>query len=123
MMADDVQPLPLSEIPVYYNQGREANRLLQGSGQLEFARTQDLLTRYLPKPPAVIFDVGGGSGIYSLWLAKRGYEVHLIDLIPLHIEQAKQTALSQPDHPLASATVGDARQLDRNDSSVAAVLL
>lgn len=105
------------------NEDRKRERLLQGLGQLELTRTQELLSRYLPDPPAVIFDVGGGSGIYACWLAQQGYEVHLIDAVPLHIEQARTASQAQPDRPLASASVGDARQLDRADASVDVVLL
>jgi 2-polyprenyl-3-methyl-5-hydroxy-6-metoxy-1,4-benzoquinol methylase len=43
--------------------------------------------RYLPPPPAVIFDVGGGPGVYARCLARQGYEVHLIDAHPVHVEQ------------------------------------
>lgn len=111
------------EAVAHYEQGQEVHRLSQGVGQLELARTQELLSRYLPAPPAVIFDVGGGSGIYACWLAQQGYEVHLIDAIPLHIEQAHAASQAQSEHPLASAVVGDARQLDRADNSVDAVLL
>jgi ubiquinone/menaquinone biosynthesis C-methylase UbiE len=111
------------EILSYYQAGTEAERLLRGNGRLEFVRTQSLMERYLPDPPAVILDVGGGSGIYACPLARRGYEVHLIDAVPLHVEQALQTSSKQPNHPLASARVGDARALDRDDSSVDAVLL
>jgi SAM-dependent methyltransferase len=67
--------------------------------------------------------VGGGSGHYACWLAKKGYEVHLIDPIPLHVEQAKQTSKQQPDHPLANATTGDARHLEHPDNSTDVVLL
>lgn len=107
----------------YYNQGREQGRLLQGNGRLELARTQEILGRYLPKPPATILDVGGGAGIYALWLAKLGYEVHLIDYTPLHVEQALAASAEQPEHPLASARTGDARQLEWADNSADAVLM
>lgn len=107
----------------HYERGQEAQRLLKGLGQLELVRTQELLNRYLPAPPAVIFDVGGGSGIYACWLAQQGYEVHLVDVVPLHIEQARAASQLQSDRPLANAVVGDARQLDRDDASVDAVLL
>ena len=40
-----------------------------------------------------------------------------------HVEQALRDAGEQPEAPLAGATVGDARQLDRPDASVDAVLL
>ena len=111
------------EILSYYQRGDEDQRLLTGFNQLELVRTQELLERFLPPPPAVVLDVGGGSGHYACWLAKKGYEVHLIDPVLLHIEQAREASKRQPEHPLASATIGDARQLDRNDDSADVVLL
>jgi ubiquinone/menaquinone biosynthesis C-methylase UbiE len=112
-----------NDIQVYYNRSREQGRLTSGSGQLEFARTQEIILRYLPKPPVTIMDIGGGAGIHALWLAKVGYAVHLVDLMPLHIEQAMSASAAQPDQPLASARVGDARQLDFPDTSADVVLL
>ncbi len=41
----------------------------------------------------------------------------------LHVEQARRASDEQPAAPLASATVGDARRLDRPDASVDAALL
>jgi ubiquinone/menaquinone biosynthesis C-methylase UbiE len=111
------------QILAHYEAGREVERLLTGFGRLELARSQELLRRYLPPPPAVILDVGGGSGIYSLWLAELGYEVHLVDAVPLHVEQACQASQERREHPLASANLGDARKLDRAGSSVDGLLL
>jgi SAM-dependent methyltransferase len=68
-------------------------------------------------------DVGGGVGAYALPLARRGYITHLIDPVPLHIKQAHREAGKQPAHPLASARVGDARNLPFEDDSVDLVLL
>jgi 2-polyprenyl-3-methyl-5-hydroxy-6-metoxy-1,4-benzoquinol methylase len=78
-------------IESYYSLGQEENRLFTGPMQLEKTRTEDILRRFLPKPPATIVDVGGGAGVYALPLACQGYAVHLIDLVPLHIEQAKKS--------------------------------
>lgn len=114
---------PLPEVASYYECSDEAERLLRISGQLERVRTQEILTRYLPPPPAVILDVGGGAGIYALWLAEKGYEVHLIDPAPKHIDQARAASAAQPAHPLASAEIGDARALQWPDASVDVVLL
>ncbi|HEY9613019.1 class I SAM-dependent methyltransferase [Allocoleopsis sp.] len=111
------------EALLHYEGGREAERLLNSVGQLELARTQELLSRYLPPPPATIFDVGGGTGIHAFWLAQKGYEVHLIDAVPLHIEQAQRSSESEPGRTLASMAVGDARQLNREDASIDVVLL
>jgi ubiquinone/menaquinone biosynthesis C-methylase UbiE len=86
-------------------------------------RTQELLARYLPPPPATVLDVGGGAGVYAFWLAERGYRVHLIDGIPRHIEQAREVAQDKPETKLASLKLGDARKLDHADSSADGVLL
>ena len=106
----------------YYDQVDEEGRLAIGYGQLEMTRTQEILTRYLPSPPAVIGDVGGGAGIHSLWLACKRYQVHLVDPVPKHIEQAKRAFLNQPEYPLASASLGDARALEWEDNQMDALL-
>ena len=106
-----------SRIRDHYAGGNERDRLTAGVGRLEFLRTQELLARILPPPPAVVLDVGGAAGVHAGPLTVQGYEVHLIDPVPLHVEQA--TAVPG----LASATLGDARALDWPDASVDAVLL
>jgi ubiquinone/menaquinone biosynthesis C-methylase UbiE/uncharacterized protein YndB with AHSA1/START domain len=110
------------DIGSYYALGAERDRLREPGGRLEFVRTQELLARFLPSPPAIITDVGGGAGVYALPLATAGYEVHLLDPVHLHIEQALAQAREQQT-PLASAHVGDARRLPYADASTDAVLL
>lgn len=110
------------EILAHYDLGLERDRLSRGvSTPIERIRTQEILGQVLPPPPARVLDVGGASGVYASWLAAQGYAVHLIDPVPLHIEQAKQVAesLSAP----FSVALGDARQLIESDGSVDAVLL
>lgn len=115
-------PRDADEIAAYYAQGFERDRLAAGAGALELARTQALLGRYLPSAPAVVLDVGGGPGRYAVWLAERGYRVHLVDPVPLHVEQAR-AAGARAGSPLASAETGDARALRLPDASADAVLL
>jgi ubiquinone/menaquinone biosynthesis C-methylase UbiE len=110
------------EVIAFYERGDEAGRL-ESMGRLEFARTMALLERCLPPAPAVVLDVGGGAGAYALPLARRGYEVHLVDPIALHLEQALAAAEADPAAELASARIGDARALPQADASVEAVLL
>ncbi len=107
----------------HYSAANEASRLRTGWFRLEYARTQELILRHLPPAPAKVLDVGGGAGAYALWLASLGYEVHLIDPVPTHIEQAHSLSARQPHHPIASATLGDARELQQCDQSADAVLL
>lgn len=105
-MADHIHPA------THYALGEEGARLgTPGAPTLEALRTRVLLTRHLPDPPAVVLDVGGGTGAYALPLARRGYKVHLVDPYPGHVEAAAQASAAQPRNPLASAQLGDARQL------------
>ena len=107
----------------FYSETDEASRLGTGWFRLEQERTRELLLRHLPAAPATVLDVGGGSGVYACWLASRGYQVHLIDPVAKHVEQARAASEIQPEHSLASAEVGDARFLPQADRSADAILL
>jgi SAM-dependent methyltransferase len=111
-----------AEILAYYSRGLERDRLASGRQRIEFLRIWDLLERCLPAAPATVVDVGGGAGAYAIPLASAGYQVHLIDPVPLHVEQAA-AASRQADAPLASISAGDARDLPIADGSADAVLL
>jgi ubiquinone/menaquinone biosynthesis C-methylase UbiE len=112
-----------SDVANHYASGYEVERLRTGAGKLEHERSHELMRRFLPAPPATILDVGGGTGVHACWLAKLGYAVHLIDIVPLHVELAKQAAAAQPEAPLASAAVGDACSLTWDVEQVDGCLL
>ncbi len=57
--------------------------------RLEFDSTMHFLNKYLPKR-GLILDAGGGPGKYTIELAKRGYDVVLLDLTPSNLELAKK---------------------------------
>lgn len=109
------------EIEGHYQQVLESERLSEGIGELERVRTQAILARHLPPLPAVIYDVGGAAGVYAFPLAEQGYQVHLIDPVELHLEQAWSRA-SESGIELASISQGDARRLDVSGQSADAVL-
>ena len=111
------------EMHAHYSSCEERERLSFGAGRLELLRSQEIITRFLPHPPAVILDVGGAAGVYSFWLAERGYETHLLDPVELHVEQARERGQRSGTGCPASVAVGDARRLERADASVDAVLL
>jgi SAM-dependent methyltransferase len=106
------------DIRAYYESGVELDRVAQGYSRIEFARTKELLERHLPSPPARLLDVGGGPGAYAAWLADQGYEVRLVDRMPLHVQQALERATGR-----FAAVEGDARNLDEADLSYDVVLL
>jgi ubiquinone/menaquinone biosynthesis C-methylase UbiE len=116
-----MQQIP-KEIESHYLQSAEAERLSNEWGELERMRTQAILARHLPAPPAVILDVGGAAGAYAFPLATHGYEVHLIDPVGLHLEQARSYAAAAKLN-LASITQGEARHLEFPANSADAVLL
>jgi len=111
------------EIVRYYSAADEASRLRTGWFQLEQARTKELILRHIQPAPATVLDVGGAAGTYACWLASRGYQVHLIDPVLRHVEQASAASAKQPQHPLASAVAGDARKLEQANQAMDAVLL
>ena len=123
MPTDDHAPDHLPEILRHYNDADEQSRLSTFWFQLERERTRELILRHLPPAPATVFDIGGGAGVYACWLASREYDVHLIDPVPKHVEQARAASAQQPQHPLGSVTLGDARHLDQSDETADAVLL
>jgi SAM-dependent methyltransferase len=104
----------------HYAHGREHARLSDGRGILERDRTKSLVARVLPPPPATVYDVGGGPGVYARWLADLGYDVTLIDPYPLHVEQAAAEAARGVAFTVLE---GDARSLPAEDGSVDVVLL
>lgn len=94
----------------------EDGRLRQRAhGVLERVRTQELLTRFLPPPPATVLDAGGGTGVHAAWLGQRGYHVQLIDPVEKHVAAAALAGVR--------AAMGDARRLPQPDQSQDAVLL
>jgi hypothetical protein len=72
-----------------YEAGHEMDRLARDIGPLELARSQDILRRFLLAAPATICDVDGGPGVYSFLDGGAQPAIHLVDIAPLHIDQAR----------------------------------
>ena len=110
------------EVLSYYERFAEESRLVEGPSRLELERTKEILGRVLPDPPARILDVGGAAGVYSVWLAEHGYEVHLVDASARLVDRARQVN-AKLKTPIASLSVGDARSLPQPDGFADAVLV
>jgi ubiquinone/menaquinone biosynthesis C-methylase UbiE len=110
------------EVESHYLQSCEQERLSADRGELERLRTQAILARDLPSAPAVVVDVGGAAGVYAFPLARQGYQVHLIDAVELHLEQARAHAAAS-GVSLASIALGDARLLEFPTGGADAVLM
>jgi len=110
-----------SEIEKYYSVNKnEPGRLERHP--LEKLRTRQIIRRYLPAPPALVLDVGGGSGVYSFWLISLGFRVHLVDPVQFHLEEARRLA-AQSAVNLEAIAAGDARCLEYPDNTFDLVLL
>lgn len=107
-----------SEINTHYSElYDESSRLTEGAfGRIEQIRTKEIIGRHLPTPPVRILDVGGGPGIYSIWLSEMGHEVELVDPVALHVEQAVAAGV-----PVAH--LGSAESLEYPDEVFDCVLL
>lgn len=109
----------IDEIFEFYNAGAEKGRLEKGLGKIELYRTKEILKKYITRNKR-IYDIGGGIGVYSSWLAEMNNEVHLLELAPSAVEYAinNQTANNS-----FIAEVCDARNIPRPAETADIILL
>ena len=109
----------------YYdrNAQREWERLDQPHRKIELVSTLFLIEKYFPRVGRVC-DIGGGPGRYTVELARRGYQVSLIDLSEEEVRLAR-TQLDQMGLHAEELLTGDARDLSRlgSESFDAALLM
>jgi SAM-dependent methyltransferase len=120
-----VSPKPPDFDPVidaFYQESPEEERLEREHSRLELLRTRELIQRFAPRPPATVYDVGGGAGPYAFWLADAGYEVHLVDASSRLVDEARLRNRERK-RPLASCDVGDARSTAFGNATADIVLL
>ena len=109
------------ELDNFYNKASEETRLEKGMGIFEFERIKELIEQHISKPNSTIIDVGGGTGKYSEWLAKKKHTVHLIEPVLKHIKLAEKRSkkLKKP----FSVTIGEAKKLPIKDNFADLVIL
>lgn len=80
----------MSYLEEYYNSYNEEGRLLSQHGQVEYLTTMKYIRECLSEiPEPTILEVGAGTGRYSVTLAKQGYQVTAVELIPHNLELLK----------------------------------
>lgn len=107
----------INEVYEFYNNGAEVDRLERGLGIIEFYRSKEIISQYITNKNT-IYDIGGGIGKYSAWLAEQGHDVTLIELAPTAVDYAKKNMKMS-----YVAEVGDAREINKPDESADVVLL
>lgn len=93
----------------YTNDCDEDIRLSSKHGSIEFITTTTYINKYL-KPNSKILEVGAGTGKYSLYYAKEGYDVTAIDYVENNINMLKSKI---KDNMNITAEQGDALDLSR----------
>ncbi len=97
-------------IEAFYNKASEETRLEKGMGIFEFERIKSLIEKYIPSTSSKIIDIGGGTGKYSEWLAKKGHQVHLVEPVSKHIKIAKNRTNKLKNK--FSVQLGESRKLE-----------
>lgn len=74
----------------YYNNYNEEGRLLSQHGQVEYLTTMKYIQECLSgMAEPTILEVGAGTGRYSVTLAKQGYPVTAVELVPHNLALLK----------------------------------
>ena len=97
-------------IEVFYDKVSEETRLEKGMGVFEFERTKSLIEKYIFNASSTVIDVGGGTGKYSEWLARKGHRVHLVEPVSKHVKIAINRANRLKNK--FSVQHGESRDLD-----------
>lgn len=109
------------DIEKYYETFNEDLRLKSAYGKLEEEHIRRVILKSIPDKTSVVFDIGGGTGYYSRWLAESGYQVHYSDVVPKHVQ-----IFNERHHGLegvVTSSVQDARNLSYDDCCADVVIL
>lgn len=66
--------------------------------ELEWAAWRGVLSRLLPPAPALVIDIGSGTGALSVAAAQLGYTVTAVDLAPAMLQQLRTNATAKDLH-------------------------
>ena len=96
----------------YYSNYDEEGRLLSRHGQVEFLTTVKYVEKYLQKGMKIL-EIGAATGRYSHYIARQGYDVTAVELIPHNIDLFRQN--TQPGESI-QIFQGNALNLDMIES-------
>ncbi len=106
----------------YYNQGKEKDRLIKDKVHMvEFLTTTRYIDKYLKKEDRIL-DIGAGTGIYSLYYAKKGYKIDAIELTNSNIEEFKKNIKKEMDIKLNKGNALDLSRYKDNTFDITLLL-
>ena len=106
-MEDDV-----TDIAAFYNNDPEREHSRLERHQLEYDLTWIYLNQYLPIRGHIL-EIGGGTGRYTLALAKQGYLVTVVDLSEKLLEMGRKRIMEEGLENQVRLVLGDARELSK----------
>ena len=90
--------------------------------KIEFDITKRYFDEYITGENLEIFDIGGGPGRYSIYLAEKGHKVSLLDLSKRNIEVAKKKS-AEKNIKLEAYIHGNALELGEYEQKYDVILL
>lgn len=111
----------LNKIEYWYDEEYDEWERLERH-KIEFDITKRYLDEYLNRENLEVFDIGGGPGRYSLYLAEKGHKVSLLDLSKRNIEVAKEKS-AEKDILLEDYIHGNALELNKYKQKYDVILL
>lgn len=111
----------MNEIEIWYNEKYDEWSRFDRH-KIEFDITKRYLDEYISGDSLEIFDIGGGPGRYSIYLAEKGHKVTLLDLSERNINVAKEKS-AECGITLEGYIHGNALELDKYQQKYDVILL
>ncbi len=105
----------------YYESYNEDGRLASRHGQVEYLTTMHFIQKYLTNG-CRIAEIGAGTGRYSHALARAGYTVDAVELVPHNIEIFRQNTLPGEQVTITQGNATDLAFLPDNIYDIALLL-
>lgn len=106
----------------YYNNHDEELRLVKDKAhQIEFITTTKYIEKYL-KEGDKILEIGAGTGRYSIYYAKKGFEIYSIELIKKNLEILKSKITKDMKITVIQGNAMDLSAFEDNTFDIALVL-
>jgi len=106
----------------YYNEYMEDERLFKDKmHHIEFITTTRYIEKYLKKGDKIL-EVGAGTGRYSLYYAKQGYQVDAIELVQNNIDVFKSHIEDGMNVKISQGNATDLSMYDDNTFDITLVL-
>ena len=106
----------------YYNNYDEDARLIKDKAhQIEFITTTNYIERYLRNKNRIL-EIGAGTGRYSIYYAKKGFEVNSIELLNKNLEILKNKITKNMSITVMQGNAVDLSMYEENSFDITLVL-